>query len=150
MDSVKQQITDELYFNYNYGEASNFIDYLFSLSVKKRLLRFTETKNGPKLTSLYQKENIGCNLYVVILYDEGEVLIFSKSSLNKVSGLNLWLCNNIANNTKSININLYDINNKNFSPGIIICSLPSESLIYSSEDYEKNVPIKSLIISENY
>ena len=44
------------------------------------------------------------------------------------------------------------INNdcKTISPGIIICSLPSESLIYNSEDYEHNVSIKSLLLSENY
>ena len=150
MTSASEQIIDELYQNYNYGEVSNFTEYLFTLCVKKRIFKFTETKNGPKLSSSYHKDNIGANLYVVVLHDEGQIIVFSKSSLSKISGLNLWLCEDEANITKPIYINLINNNCKTISPGIIICSLPSESLIYNSEDYEHNVSIKSLLLSETY
>ena len=76
MTSASEQIIDELYQNYNYGEISNFTEYLFTLCVKKRIFKFTETKNGPKLSSSYHNDNKE-QIYIVVLHDEGQIIVFS-------------------------------------------------------------------------
>jgi len=167
--SVTELITNDMYNQCNYSTNSVFISYIRSLATCGRVCILSNDKNGPRIRYNYEDiQQFSLNLYIVVLADEGFVIVMSKSDVEKFSGLNLWLTDDEEQVTKSFRLNLYVNGNSTLSPNIIITDLPAQSLIHSrvvSDDINNhdnneteqnidnrtiNISLEDIIIKRNY
>tara|TARA_B100001989_G_C24469815_1_gene428603 strand:+ start:572 stop:1030 length:459 start_codon:yes stop_codon:yes gene_type:complete len=149
VDQIKQEI-----FNFYCSDCKHFIKYLLSLTKSGRLVRLVTTNECIKLTNIYDKiDTLGSNLYIVVLINEGYVIIMSKYDIEQISGLNLWL-NSTINTTTPINIKLNYYGASIQSPNIIVTDLPSQSIIYQKINTKSNKKVNynfyNLLEDSNY
>jgi len=164
--SVTELVTDDMYNQCQYSSSETFVSYLKSLTTSGRLCILSNDKNGPRIRYDYQDTiQLALNLYILVLVDEGFVIVMSKSDVENFSGLNLWLTNDEEQITKSFRLKLYNNSISTLSPNIIITDLPTESIIHSriesniinNNETEQNIQnptinisLEDILITRNY